>query len=99
MASVEKQSLTYIAEDNAYLFNCPHCLGSIVVQCQEVNCQIFRHAVLKDAGVQVNPHSCQQELEALKNNNLLYGCGGPFRLIKSPAHSSHWTHAEACDYI
>jgi hypothetical protein len=99
MASAEKQPLSYIAKDNVYIFNCPHCLGSIVVQCQDVNCQIFRHAVLKNEGTQVNPHASRQELQVLKNNDLLYGCGGPFRMIKDPEHSVHWSHAVACDYI
>lgn len=96
---LEKQPITFVSEDNAYIFNCPHCLGSVVVQRHEVNCQIFRHAVFKDTGLQVNPHASKAELEHLISQDNIYGCGLPFRLSKETSEIVDWTHAEACDYI
>ena len=94
----DKQTLTLVPEEQVYVFNCPHCLGSVVVHCQEVNCQIFRHAVLKDSGAQVSPHASKVELEALVEQDRIHGCGLPFRIVKEQG-STTWTHAESCDYI
>lgn len=95
--------LTFIPEDSAYVFNCPHCSNTIVVHSQEVNCQIFRHAVFKDTGLQVNPHASKAELDSLLAQELIHGCGKPFRFVNNgtEAENNHlyWTHAEICDYI
>lgn len=86
-----KQPLTLLAEESMYVFNCPHCLGTILVHTQEVNCHIFRHAVLKTTGEQVNPHASKEELDYLLDQQMLYGCGLPFQITE------HF--AVACDYI
>jgi hypothetical protein len=68
----------------------------VVVHANEVNCQIFRHAALKTTGEQVNPHASKEELERLVEQNLVYGCGRPFRMIKE---RGAWSYAEECGYI
>lgn len=95
---MSRQQLTFISEDNVFIFNCPCCLGTIVVHGSEVNCQIFRHAVLKTTGSQVSPHASKNELDTLLANDLLHGCGGPFQLFKQPG-GEQWSYAETCDYI
>jgi len=58
--------------------SCPHCTGSIEVE--QINCGIFRHGVLKSNNSQINPHSSKEICEDLINNNLIYGCGKPFKI-------------------
>ena len=103
---MSRQPIQFVAEDQAYVFSCPHCLGSVVVHVSEVNCQIFRHAVLKNSGqqqqvnaqvnAQVNPHASKEELEYLVENDLVYGCGRPFRMFQE---NGVWSYVDVCDYI
>lgn len=71
------------------VYNCPHCGGGIVIL--EINCGIFRHAVMKNDNSPINPHASQSECQTLLANNAILGCAGPIR----------WTGAgfEKCDYI
>jgi hypothetical protein len=73
-----------------YIFICPHCTGEILVHNNELNCRIFRHAVLKN-GNQINPHAPKEECERLIKNNEIYGCGKPFQVIGDKAVE--------CDYL
>jgi hypothetical protein len=73
--------------------HCPHCDGSIEIV--EFNCCIFRHGILKTTGEQIDPHANQSACEYFVENNLIYGCGKPFRVLLS---GETWT-AEVCDYI
>lgn len=68
-------------ESDFCYFTCPHCGGEIQVMRQEINCQIFRHAVFKDSMTQINPHASQEECKVLIENQNIYGCGKPFRLV------------------
>jgi hypothetical protein len=73
-----------------YVFECPHCNNLVTVSIGEVNCGIFRHAVYKNTGKQVPPHSSQEKCEALIKANKVYGCGKPFRINNDIV--------EPCDY-
>jgi hypothetical protein len=66
-----------------YIFSCPHCLEDIIVFKNELNCRIFRHAILKSNFTQVNPHASFEECQNLISNNLIFGCGKPFEIINS----------------
>lgn len=92
------RSITYLMEERIYIFSCPHCNGTIIVNETEVNCQIFRHAVLKKTGEQLNPHASKQDCDYLEENNLIYGCGKPFRFFKGEL-GSNWSYVDICDYI
>ena len=96
--SETKRELTYIQEDNAFIFLCPHCDGTVIVQQGEINCQIFRHATLKQTGEQINPHASKQECDYLYENQLIYGCSKPFRIFRDET-GSNWSYADVCDYI
>jgi hypothetical protein len=74
---------------------CPHCDNAIQIFRNEINCAIFRHGVLKSSGVQVNPHLPKIECDKLISQDLIFGCGKPFRLIKDNENYK----AEICDYI
>jgi len=70
-------------------YSCPHCGGGIIIE--QLNCGIFRHAVMKSDNSPINPHASLAECQNLLNNNLILGCAGPIR----------WTGNgfEKCDYI
>ena len=57
---------------------CPHC--DEYVEILELNCKIFRHGILKSNNTQMNPHASEEECNFLIVNNLIYGCGKPFRI-------------------
>jgi hypothetical protein len=76
-------------------FQCLHCGLQIVIYKHEINCGIFRHGVMKDSGMQIGPHSSKAECDYLVDNNLIYGCGKPFRIIIN----NNEYKAEICEYI
>lgn len=82
-------------DENMFIFGCPHCGGTVVVNQSETACCIFRHAVYKANGSQVNPHASKNECDRLVENNLVNGCGKPFRFV----YSQPYNYVEKCDYI
>ena len=74
---------------------CPHCDGSIQIYNSEVNCAIFRHAVLKENMCQIDPHATKEVCERLIKQKKVFGCGRPFKLV---FHDEVWT-AIPCDYV
>ena len=57
---------------------CPHCGGMIEIEL--INCGIFRHAIFKN-GTQINQHADKQTCEKYLKDNLIFGCGGPFKIL------------------
>jgi hypothetical protein len=72
---------------------CPHCNDPILID--QLNCKIFRHGVLKNNSEQINPHSSKIECDNYVNNDLIYGCGKPFKIIEL----NNEYKVEICDYI
>ena len=72
---------------------CPHCKDPVEII--QLNCCIFRHAILKSNHSQINPHASLEECIKLLSNNLIYGCGKPFRIIVNNSD----LEAIVCDYI
>lgn len=96
-----KKIITYIENDKAYIFECPNCDCMVLVMENEVNCQIFRHGIMKDTYMQMNPHAPGYECKALKDGDLIYGCGKPFKLIcESDTCNMYFrmTHAITCQF-
>jgi hypothetical protein len=83
-----------MSEENVKTVNCPHCGQLIVIE--QVNCSIFRCAVYKHSGEQLNPHAPREECDRLAEQGLIYGCGKPFRVLPQ---ADRTLLAEACDYI
>ena len=77
------------------IVKCPHCNLMIFVFINEFNCRIFRHGIYKDNFRQIDPHLPKVECDRLKNNDLIIGCGKPFKL----ADTNNGTKAIKCDYI
>jgi len=58
---------------------CPNC--NMLVHIEEINCAIFRHGIYKSTGEQLYPHLSKVKCEQLVKENLIWGCGKPFKLI------------------
>lgn len=84
-----------IIDNNILLFNCPHCKDLVQVNINDINCHIFRHAIYKNSGKQINPHSCKEKCESLVKQKLVFGCAKPFRIDKIGKHYI----ISICDYI
>lgn len=72
---------------------CPNC--NIAIEVVELNCCIFRCGIMKDTFVQIPPHLNKEECLRLVENNLIFGCGSPFRIQKI----DDTFVASICDYI
>jgi hypothetical protein len=69
---------------------CPHCQELVLIE--QLNCRIFRHAIFKSNGQQINPHAPKIECDQLVKENKVYGCGKPFQINDELI-------AIGCDYI
>ena len=72
---------------------CPHCKEFIIIE--QLNCGIFRHGTLKSNNTQINPHANKEECDYYINNNLIYGCGKPFKIVQE----NDKFIIEICEYI
>ena len=75
------------------VIDCPHCNAPILIQ--KLNCRIFRHGTYKQNNEQINPHTSQEECNELLMNNMIYGCGKPFKI---EAKEGEYL-AVICEYI
>lgn len=64
--------------EHGFIVQCPSC--NIGIEILSIGCGIYRCAIFKDTGIQVNPHLSKEECERLLKNNLIFGCGKPFRI-------------------
>ena len=72
---------------------CPHCNEYFIME--KLNCSIFRHGIFIKSGTQINPHSTKIDCDNYINNNLIFGCGKPFKVIME----NNMYKTEICDYI
>ena len=70
-------------EGEFYFFNCPNCFAEIIVQKNELNCRIFRHATMKDTYQQANPHLSKIDCDKLVEQDKIIGCCKPFEVIEN----------------
>ncbi len=77
------------------IVQCPHCQLEMLILSTEINCGIFRHGVYKHNFTQINPHMPKDECDRLFGNNMIYGCGKPFRIL----HNNSSFTTEICEYI
>jgi hypothetical protein len=78
----------------AKFVKCPHC--DIIIEVLELNCKIFRCGIFKDSLTQINPHLHKIECDRLITEDLIYGCGKPFRV---DIDSQGEYISSICDYI
>lgn len=73
---------SFEAKKDAEIFvDCPHCGVSVWVT--QLNCKIFRCGAYKDTLRPINPHMPKHACERLVNQDMIYGCGKPFKVIKN----------------
>ena len=75
---------------------CPHCKQFFIVNNKEINCGIFRHAVYKKNLIPINPHETEINCNKLVENNLVFGCAKPFKIVKTLDNKYI---VSICDYI
>jgi hypothetical protein len=75
------------------ILKCPHCNEFVIIE--KINCAIFRHGILKKNLKQIDPHSLKELCEYFVNNDLIYGCGKPFRIVIKDNNLL----TEICDYL
>jgi hypothetical protein len=75
------------------IVTCPHC--NDLVQIEQVNCGIFRHAVFKCNNEPIPPHLSKDECQRLTEESSIYGCAKPFRIV----YENNEIKAVVCDYI
>lgn len=80
---------------NYYIILCPHCKDIIQIMKNQLNCKIFRHGIYKKSLEQINPHMSKKECDYLYHNNLIYGCGKPFKVEINNGSLK----VDVCDYI
>jgi hypothetical protein len=66
--------------DNDLTLVCPNCYGTVIVNKLDTNCCIFRHGIWKSNNTQVDPHATEAVCMNAVKNDLIFGCGRPFRL-------------------
>ncbi len=84
-------NIIYISSQDTYYFPCPHCEVMCEVNKKDIRCTIFRHAVYKKNSTFVNPHASKEECDKWIKEDLIYGCGKPFKFDGEKV--------EVCDYI
>lgn len=90
-----KVTIDITDEGKILIFSCPHCLEEVIVFENEINCTIFRHAVYKENMQQINPHTPKEDCDKLVNEDKVFGCAKPFKIIKE----NNIYDVEICDYI
>lgn len=73
---------------------CPTCAEPIIIE--QLNCRIFRHGVLIENGIQIDPHSNFELCLYYIENKKIYGCGKPFQIVTNEAGECV---AVLCGYI
>ena len=92
------QPVTWHLATQTFEFACPHCLGRVLCELQQLNCCIFRHGVNKDTRLTpLNPHLPKAECDRLVAEKLVYGCARPFRFVLTKERANSFV--EVCDYI
>jgi len=100
-AAVTESFVLFDPDANILIVTCPHCSDIITIEKHQLNCCIFRHGVIKTTGDQIPPHAPKSECDNLFNNDLIYGCGKPFQIIKDTTYPDDFTKMKIviCDYI
>jgi hypothetical protein len=83
-----------LPEDFIVICPNPQCKMHIIIE--KLNCFIFRHGILKSNGLQIDPHASKELCDYYIQNNLIYGCGRPFQIIKNDKGEFV---SVGCDYI
>jgi len=87
-------------KNKEHIFICLHCGENFVINENDFNCRILRHAVYKNTLREINPHTSKDECERLLNEGLVYGCAKPLRIKEKINNNGSYSYElEICDYI
>ena len=75
---------------------CPYEDCGVTIEVEALNCKIFRCAIFKATGLQLNPHASQAECAQLIATGAIYGCGRP---LKIDYNQQGHLESQICDYI
>ena len=92
-------SVLYDDDAKIMIVLCPHCKDTVIIE--QLNCCIFRHGAFKDSNQQISPHAPKSECDSLVEQNLIFGCGKPFQILKDDTEPSNIQKMKVviCDYI
>ena len=76
------------------IITCPNCNDYIIIS--ELNCCIFRCGIYKKTNTQIDSHLSKEKCDILIKNDLIYGCGNPFKIVIED--DGTWI-VQKCDYI
>ncbi len=79
-----------------FFFPCVHCGEMIAIHVSDICCRIFRHGNYKNGLHSINPHASREVCEDLVKNDLIYGCGKPFRMERG---ENGFERIVECEYI
>jgi hypothetical protein len=82
-----------MSSETQLILKCPHCNEIVIIE--KINCAIFRHGIMKKNLKQIDPHSLKELCDYFVNNDLIYGCGKPFRIVLKDNN----LETEICDYL
>ena len=80
--------------EDFFFFNCPNCNEEIIVNKNELNCKIFRHAIFKDSYKQIDPHLQKIYCDKLVEEDKIFGCSKPFEIVRRDVK----LYVVKCDY-
>jgi len=88
------------AEDESFVFACPHCQGTVQVSPHDLHCRIFRHGVFKNVPNMppIPPHASREECERWFQRGEILGCGKPFQLVPHPEVAPNFI-VQICGFI
>jgi hypothetical protein len=81
---------------NEFIFRCLHCEEYFIINRNEFNCKILRHAVYKHNMEPINPHLPKDDCDRLVKEDLVYGCAKPLMIIQK---NNEDFNVEICNYI
>lgn len=81
---------------NEFIFRCLHCEEYFIINKNEFNCKILRHAVYKHNMEPINPHLSKDDCDKLVKEDLVYGCAKPLMIIQK---NNEDFNVEICNYI
>ena len=82
--------------DPIEFLQCPYCQAYMEIPIKDINCAIYRHAIIKATGQQLDPHAPKDVCDRLARQGMIYGCGKPFR-VKRDTQNRLFT--EKCGYL
>lgn len=93
------ENVVEILDDGTFMFQCPHCNGTVLVKRRDVRCRIFRHATFKHNARPISPHAPQAMCEKYVRQGVVYGCARPMLFVFGDSANNRPHTVKPCGYI